>query len=165
MAARRPIRGRLTRVQKKKSVAVTPTWGFRIRVLLFKLQRDINQPGTRMTKHLGEFEQLLLFALVRLGDGAYGVALRRDIEDRTGRSISAGAVYTALDRLETRGYVASRLGEPTPMRGGRRKKHYELLPAGAESLHRSYRLMRQMTAGIDAKLAGLLARQDSASGE
>ena len=113
-----------------------------------------------MTKHLGEFEQLLLFALVRLGDGAYGVALRRDIEDRTGRSISAGAVYTALDRLETRGYVLSRLGEPTPIRGGRRKKHYELLAAGAETLHRSYRLMRQMTDGLDAKLAGLVARQD-----
>ena len=60
----------------------------------------------------------------------------------------------------TKWYVSSRLGEPTPMRGGRRKKHYELLAAGAQSLHRSYRLMRQMTDGLDTKLAGLVARQD-----
>ena len=79
-----------------------------------------------MSAHLGEFEQLLLFALVRLGDDAYGVAIRQEVERRTGRMISAGAVYTALDRLEGRGFVSSRVGDPTPQRGGRRKRHYRL---------------------------------------
>ena len=61
---------------------------------------------------LGEFEQLILMALVRLRENAYGVSMRKEIEERTGRSISAGAIYTALDRLETRGFVSSRLGDP-----------------------------------------------------
>ena len=64
-----------------------------------------------MTHTIGDFEQLILFALVRLGSDAYGASLRRETEARTGRTISAGALYTALDRLETRGFVASRLGE------------------------------------------------------
>src|SRR5688572_32062419 len=81
-----------------------------------------------MPQALGDFEQHILFALIRLGDDAYGVTIRESIEARTGRAISPGALYTALDRLEQRGLVASRLGEPTPQRGGKRKRLYTLQP-------------------------------------
>ena len=69
-----------------------------------------------MSKHLGEFEQLLMFALVELEGDAHGVTIRRAIEDRTGRQVSPGAVYTALERLESRGFVSSRAGDTTPER-------------------------------------------------
>jgi PadR family transcriptional regulator PadR len=108
-----------------------------------------------MKVHLGEFEQLLLLALVRLGDGAYGVEIRQEIEKRTGRSISAGAVYTALDRMESRGFVSSEIGEPTPQRGGRRKNHYTLEPAGARALSRSYQAICDMAKGMEPKLSRL----------
>src|SRR5262245_65910728 len=83
-----------------------------------------------MAHTLGDFEQLILIAMLRLGADAYGVSLRQEIESRTGRTVSAGALYTALDRMEKRGLVTSRLGEPTPARGGKRKRLYTLLPAG-----------------------------------
>ena len=104
-------------------------------------------------EHLGEFEQLLLFALLRLGDDAYGVTVRQEIARRTGRDIAAGAIYTALERLEARGYVHSWMGEPTPQRGGKRKKYYELLPEGAKALSRSYDNLQRMARGVVPKLA------------
>ncbi len=106
-----------------------------------------------MDTRLGEFEQLLLFALVRLGEDAYGVTLRREIETRTSRQVSAGAVYTAMERLEARGFVSSFIGEPTPQRGGKRKKYYRLEPAGARALHRSYESLHEMAKGVIPKLA------------
>jgi DNA-binding PadR family transcriptional regulator len=105
--------------------------------------------------HLGEFEQLLLFALVRLDCEAHGASISSEISARTGRQVSPGAVYTALDRLETRGFVESWIGEATEERGGRRRKYYRLLPAGARSLQRSYGSLRQMAAGALAKLDSL----------
>jgi PadR family transcriptional regulator len=105
-----------------------------------------------MTHTIGDFEQLVLFALVRLGADAYGGSLRREIEARTGRTISAGALYTALDRLETRGFVASRLGEPTPERGGKRKRLYTLQPAGERALTRVYESLRLMAGGVAGRL-------------
>lgn len=105
-----------------------------------------------MTQTIGDFEQLILIALVRLGTDAYGASLRREIEARTGRTISAGALYTALDRLETRGFVASRLGEPTPERGGKRKRLYTLQPAGERVLARVYESLRLMAGGLAARL-------------
>ena len=102
--------------------------------------------------HLGEFEQLLLFALLRLGDDAYGVTVRQEIARRTGRDIAAGAIYTALERLEARGYVHSWMGEPTPQRGGKRKKYYQLLPEGAKALSRSYDNLQRMARGVVPKL-------------
>jgi len=106
-----------------------------------------------MDTRLGEFEQLLLFALVRLGDAAHGVTLRRAIETRTNRKVSAGAVYTAMERLEARGFVSSTIGEPTPQRGGKRKKHYRLEKAGAQALNNSYASLREMAKGVLPKLA------------
>jgi len=105
-----------------------------------------------MGRALGEFEQLLLFALLDLGEDAYGAAVGRSIEERTGRTVSAGAVYTGLDRLEARGLVRSSVGAPTPERGGRRKKFYVLEPAGALELHRSVEALKAMSAGLIARL-------------
>ena len=101
---------------------------------------------------IGDFEQLILLALIRLGPEAYGVSIRQDIEARTTRTISAGALYTALNRLEHRGFVTSRLGEPTPMRGGKRKRLYSLRPAGEESVARAYDSLRQMASGLGVRL-------------
>jgi PadR family transcriptional regulator, regulatory protein PadR len=107
-------------------------------------------------KHtLGDFEQLILLALVRLGAEAYGVSIRMEIETRTGRTISAGALYTALDRMEKRGLVASRLGEPTAERGGKRKRLYTLQPAGERVLARVYESLRLMAGGIGARLRAI----------
>ncbi len=106
-----------------------------------------------MAEHLGEFEQMLLFALLRLRDEAYGVSIRQQIEARTGREVSSGAVYTALGRLERRGFVRSREGDTTPQRGGRRRKYYALLAPGADALQRSFLDVRQMADGMLARLA------------
>jgi PadR family transcriptional regulator, regulatory protein PadR len=104
-----------------------------------------------MSGWLGEFEQLVLFAVVQ-SDDAYGTAIRTEIERRTGRQVSAGAVYTTLERLEARGLVSSRWGEPTPERGGKRKRHYRMTAAGREALARSWRVMRAMARGVMPKL-------------
>ncbi len=101
---------------------------------------------------LGDFEQLILFALIRLGADAYGVTIRNQIAARTGRAVSPGALYTALDRLEKRGLVASRLGDPTPQRGGKRKRLYTLQPAGERALARVYESMRLMASGVASRL-------------
>ena len=101
-----------------------------------------------MRRHLGELEQVLLLALAQLGDEAYGTSIARLIADRTGRALSPGAIYTALDRLERRGYVASRWGDPTPERGGKRKRHYRLRPAGATAIREAQRALAQMARGL-----------------
>jgi PadR family transcriptional regulator, regulatory protein PadR len=108
-----------------------------------------------MAQPLGDFEQRILFALIRLGEDAYGVTIREAIEDRTGRPVSPGALYTALDRLEKRGLVASRLGEPTPQRGGKRKRLYTLQPAGQRALAQAYETLRQMASGVGRRLRAL----------
>jgi PadR family transcriptional regulator PadR len=101
-----------------------------------------------MSKPLGQFELLLLLAVLRLGERAYGVTIRRELAERTGRIVSAGAVYTALERLERRGLATSWLGEPTPERGGRAKRYYRLLPAGEEAVARTQGLLRGLAAGL-----------------
>ena len=100
------------------------------------------------SKTLGEFEQLVLLAIVHLGEDAYGVTIRREIESRTGRSVAVGALYTGLDRLERRGLVRSRTSSPTPERGGRSKRHFTISPAGAAALERSRQTMERMWAGL-----------------
>lgn len=98
---------------------------------------------------LGDFEQLVLFALLRLGDGTYGALVRRDIEARTGRDLAISAVYVTLDRLEAKRYVRTYIGEPTPERGGRRRKHVDVLPAGRRAAARAWRHFRAMTEGLE----------------
>ena len=97
---------------------------------------------------LGEFEQLVLLALLRLGDEAYGMTVRREIGERASRDVSIGAVYATLDRLEEKGLVKSRLGEPTDERGGRAKKCFTMTGAGARALERSQDAVRQMLEGL-----------------
>ena len=109
-----------------------------------------------MGESVGEFEQLILFAVVRLDADATAVTIRREIETRTSRTISSGALYTAIDRLEARGFVLSRFGEPTAVRGGKRKRLYSIEPAGARALTRSYEALQKMASGMTARLQGLL---------
>jgi PadR family transcriptional regulator PadR len=104
---------------------------------------------------LGEFEQLILLGLFRLGDTAYGATIHQEVQKRAGRDASISAVYTTLERLEEKGLVTSRIGEPTKKRGGRRKKYYVLEPKGADALARSYREFRGMIAGLEARLKKL----------
>jgi DNA-binding PadR family transcriptional regulator len=104
---------------------------------------------------LGEFEQLIMMALFRLGPDAYGAAVSREIETRTGREVSFSAVYITLERLEAKGLVRSRIGTPTAERGGRRRKHFTLEPAGRRALAQAYRTFKRMTAGLAPALENL----------
>ena len=99
---------------------------------------------------LGEFEQAVLLAVAHL-DSAYGVTIRREIERRTDREVAVGALYTALERLERKGYLKSTMSDPTPERGGRSKRHYALRPAGTAALRRSRELMDRMWRGLSVK--------------
>lgn len=101
-----------------------------------------------MERNLGELEQLVLLALMRIGDGAYGVSVQRELEERTGRSPTFATVYTTLGRLEAKGLVESSVGEPTPERGGRAKKHFAVTGAGRAALKRSFNELRAMTQGL-----------------
>src|ERR1700741_2599173 len=93
---------------------------------------------------LGDFEQLVLMGVLRLGDEAYGASIRHEIHTRSGRDVSLNAVYTTLDRLERKGLLRSRAGEPTPQRGGRRRKFYALCPAGVAALRNAYHAFTAM---------------------
>jgi len=101
---------------------------------------------------LGEFEQLLLLAIVRLGDAAYGVTIRREIESRTGREVAIGALYTALDRLERKGFVRSTMSAPTAERGGRSRRHFRIKPAGAAAVCQLRERLARMWEGLTADL-------------
>jgi PadR family transcriptional regulator len=103
--------------------------------------------------YLGEFEQLVLLAVMRLEDDAYGATIGRLIEESTGRRISIGAIYTTLDRLQGKGYVRSRVGEPTGERGGRRRKIYTLERVGHLAIERAFASWTNMTRGLKSKLA------------
>ena len=97
---------------------------------------------------LGEFEQAVLLAVAHLDDEAYGVTIRREIETRTGRTVAVGALYTAIDRLEAKGFVTSTMSDPTPVRGGRSKRHVRLSPAGRNALRNSREFLTRMWAGV-----------------
>jgi PadR family transcriptional regulator PadR len=96
----------------------------------------------------GEFEQLVLLAILHLGDNAYGMAIRREIEGRTERRTALGAVYTTLDRLEEKGYVSSWIGSPTPERGGRSKRFFKVEVLGKAALRNSASIRAAMAAGL-----------------
>ena len=102
---------------------------------------------------LGEFEQILLLALLRLEPEAYGAAIQREIEAQTGRPVLLSAIYTTLDRLERKGLIEYWIGDPTPERGGRRKKLYRLRPAGAAAVSTSLRAIQRLADGIERRLA------------
>ena len=101
---------------------------------------------------LGELEQVILFAMVRLGGETHGAPVVAEIEERTGRCVSPGALYTVLDRLETKGLVESWIGDSIPERGGRRRKVYRILPAGARELRTWYGGIRDIASGVLTRL-------------
>ena len=99
--------------------------------------------------NLGEFEQLILLAILRLRDDAYGVTIRAELADRAGRNVAPGALYTALERLETKGLITSRMGDPTPQRGGRAKRHVAVTAAGLDALTRALQAYQRLLDGLD----------------
>jgi PadR family transcriptional regulator PadR len=100
-------------------------------------------------EHLGEFEQIVLLAVLRLGEDAYGVPIRHEIERRTGRSLTVGALYRTLDRLEGKGYVTSSFGDPTPERGGRSRRYFRIRPPGIRTLRASRDALAAMWDGLE----------------
>ncbi len=99
-------------------------------------------------KFLPEFELYVMLAMARLGDEAYGAAMRREIEERTGRPVSIGALYATLSRLEEKGLVALRAAAPEPGQRGRPRKYCRLTPAGEEAVHHSADMLRRMMEGV-----------------
>jgi PadR family transcriptional regulator PadR len=102
-----------------------------------------------MSTGLGEFEQIVLLAILRLDDEAYGVPIRAEIASRTGRTTSPGALYITLDRLEEKGFVTSRFGDPTPQRGGRAKRYFKVTKAGIVAVRRSQHAYRRLLEGLE----------------
>lgn len=99
---------------------------------------------------LGTLELAALLAVARLGDGAYGLAVRRDLAARLGRDYSVGAVYTTLQRLEDKGLLTSRASDPLPVRGGRSRRHFAVTGAGAQAIHDAQRHAASVWAGVGA---------------
>jgi PadR family transcriptional regulator, regulatory protein PadR len=97
---------------------------------------------------LGEFEYLMLTAAVRLGDEAYGAAIRQEIEDATGSPCSIGALYTTLDRLEHKGMIKTWMGDPTPERGGRPKRMVRVTAKGIDAAASFYSAVRRVSRGV-----------------
>ena len=99
--------------------------------------------------YLGEFEHIVVLALMRLGERAYGVTVRQEIAARTERDVSLGAIDATLDRLEVKGYVTSRLGEPTAERGGRSKRFFRVTKKGVSAVNRTHRALLSMSEGLN----------------
>jgi DNA-binding PadR family transcriptional regulator len=97
---------------------------------------------------LAEFELYVMGALARLGDQAYGMTIRTEIEDRCGRPVSIGAVYATLDRLAEKGYVTFRISSPRPVPGGRARKHVHLTATGRRALSHSAEMLRRILPGL-----------------
>lgn len=98
---------------------------------------------------LGEFEQVVLLAILRLGENAYGVTIRNEITHCTGREPAPGALYTALDRMEQKGLVQARLGDPTPQRGGRAKRYIKVTKRGRTAVVSVQRSYQRLLQGLD----------------
>ena len=109
--------------------------------------------GNRET-YLGEFEHIVLLALIHLKENAYGMTIRMDIDERIGRSVSIGAVYTTLERLEKKGFITSQMGEATPQRGGKAKKYFSITPAWKDKLQEARKNLEIMWQGLNSELMG-----------
>jgi DNA-binding PadR family transcriptional regulator len=101
---------------------------------------------------LGEFEHLILLAVYRLGADAYGVPVIREVEARTGRTVTQAAAYLTLRRLEEKGFITSKLGKPTAERGGRAKRYFQVTADGARQLRESRAALAKMWEGISPEL-------------
>jgi DNA-binding PadR family transcriptional regulator len=102
--------------------------------------------------YIGEFEELVLLAILKLGNDTYGVPIREALEEATGRMTSVGALYTTLERLEKKGMINSRMGEPTSERGGRAKRFFSVKASGVEAIREAHRARRSMSVGLEAVL-------------
>jgi PadR family transcriptional regulator, regulatory protein PadR len=102
--------------------------------------------------HLGDLEQIVLLAVLRLGDKAYAVPVLEEIEAQSGRKVARGALYTALDRLETKGCLRSRLGDPLPERGGRPRRYFTVTPAAVRALKDSRLALMRLWRGLESLL-------------
>jgi DNA-binding PadR family transcriptional regulator len=102
--------------------------------------------------HLGDLEQIVLLAVLRLGDRAYTVPILEEIEAQSGRKVARGALYTALDRLETKGCLRSRLGDPLPERGGRPRRYFTVTPAAVRALKDSRLALMRLWRGLESLL-------------
>jgi DNA-binding PadR family transcriptional regulator len=100
--------------------------------------------------YLGELEQIVLLAVLRLGDEAYAVPILEQIEAQTGRKVARGALYTALERLETKGCLRSRVSDPLPERGGRSRRYFTVTPAAVQSLKASRLALMRLWKGLES---------------
>lgn len=94
--------------------------------------------------YLGEFELMILLAVLHLGDDAYGVPISRELEKHRGRDVSLGSVYAALERLETKGLISSSLGDPTPERGGKAKRYFRVTKEGLRQVNETRRVLTKL---------------------
>lgn len=106
-------------------------------------------PNTRDDPHLGEFEHLAMLAVLRLGTDAYGIPVREEIVRRAQRPVSYGAVYSALRRMEAKGWLEPQVGEPEPVPGGRAKKFYRITASGRAALDRAREELARMAEGLE----------------
>ena len=104
------------------------------------------------TLYLGEFEQVVLLAVLRAGDDAYAIPIREEIERRTGRSVARGALYTALERLEAKRYLRSKMSAPLAERGGRSRRYFTVTAAGLAALRSSRQALLQLWGGLEGLL-------------
>ncbi|HEY6827549.1 MAG TPA: PadR family transcriptional regulator [Gemmatimonadaceae bacterium] len=105
-----------------------------------------------MSASIGQLELIVLLTVARLGDDAYGLAVRRDVSERTGRDYSIGAVYTTLQRLEDKGLLRSKATDPLPVRGGRSRRLFKLTAAGARAVREAERVTTSVWAGIPSTI-------------
>lgn len=109
-------------------------------------------PKQTLPVYLGEFEQIALLAILRLGEDAYAIPVREEIEARTGRDVARGALYTALERLEAKGCLRSRMSEPLPERGGRSRRYYTVSPTGLAALRTAREGLLALWKGVESQL-------------
>jgi PadR family transcriptional regulator PadR len=102
-------------------------------------------------EYLGEFEHVVLLTLLRLGDGTHSATIRVEIESVTGRSAAVGAVHATLDRLERKRLVSSWLGDPTPERGGKAKRHFKIEAAGVHALKQTRTALERLQSGLSLR--------------
>ena len=107
---------------------------------------------TMQSMYLGEFEQIVLLAILRLGEDAYAIPIRQEIEERTGRAVARGALYTALDRLEHKRCLRSKMSAPLPERGGRSRRYFTVTPAGLSAIRSSRRSLLRLWQGLEGTL-------------
>lgn len=135
--------------------SLCPRTAARARAKARYILNDVKQIQDYYAPLVGEFELLVLLSLLRLGGGAYGAAIRREIQEKTQRDVAIGTVYMTLKRLEDKGMICSYVGLPSAHRGGRRRRHYVMHELGQHALGRAYRTFQTMAEGFQEELAAL----------